>query len=581
VGIAGGGGSRSDVAAGEGAPAWTSLGVWRGWWAGVLLVVLCLSVYLPGFRGIPAVDRDESRFAQASRQMLESGDWIVPRVQDRARLNKPPLIYWLQAGSAKALTGGDVGKDAVWMYRVPSLLAAVGVVLVTWRLGASMFGGFVGFLGAVIVGVCPVFWWEARQARADMVLVLATVVGALALWKCWRGFVDDGRARIGWTMLLWGAVAAGVMTKGPMTPVVLGLGVVALCASTGRWRFVWALRPWLGLVVVFGAVGPWVWMVAREVGWTEYLRTVSEEVLGRSIEPKEGHGGFPGYHTLLLPLLLFPGSVLVGVAVWNAVREWRHGSREKSAPVFLLCLIVPAWMVMELVGTKLPHYTMAVFPFLTLLTARACCVGAEGLHALMRAAVVRWAMTLWLVAVPVFVLVGTAVLAVTLPRVAGIGVIIAGVGVVVAFVGVSVWGLRLGDMPLLQCAAAGAYLCAAVALGFAGPRLEFLWISRRAGAMLRHLDPGEHVAIAAVGSDSERGIVGFHEDSLVFETRGRIERITPGELDAWFAKHPDGLAVVPLEMLVGQTPYMPVARIDGFNYSKGRLTYLCVAGVRP
>jgi len=79
----------------------------RSWKAGGLgLIVLCLLVYIPGLWTIPPVDRDESRFAQASRQMLESGTlegWVVPMVQDRPRLNKPPLIYWLQAGSAYVL----------------------------------------------------------------------------------------------------------------------------------------------------------------------------------------------------------------------------------------------------------------------------------------------------------------------------------------------------------------------------------------------------------------------------------------------------------------------------------------------
>src|SRR6185503_4650826 len=72
----------------------------RSWrWGGAGLVLLCLAVYLPGLFSIPPVDRDESRFAMASWQMYTSGDWVVPRIQERARLNKPPLIYWLQAGA--------------------------------------------------------------------------------------------------------------------------------------------------------------------------------------------------------------------------------------------------------------------------------------------------------------------------------------------------------------------------------------------------------------------------------------------------------------------------------------------------
>ena len=115
-----------------------------------LILVLAVSaaallpgVGLPGLGGLPVVDRDEARFAQASRQMLESSTlegWIVPRVGDRPRLNKPPLIYWMQSGVAWVATGGDPSMDRIWMYRLPSVLAALFAAGLTWWLGRRMFG---------------------------------------------------------------------------------------------------------------------------------------------------------------------------------------------------------------------------------------------------------------------------------------------------------------------------------------------------------------------------------------------------------------------------------------------------------
>ena len=134
---------------------------------------------------MPAIDRDEARFAQASRQMLNAPNWeawVVPRIQDRPRLNKPPLIYWTQAGSASVFTGrlfgtpGDIAaeRDAIWMYRLPSLLAAIAAVLFTWRLGCSMFDSRAAFLGAMLLAASPIMIWESRQARSDMLLVACT-----------------------------------------------------------------------------------------------------------------------------------------------------------------------------------------------------------------------------------------------------------------------------------------------------------------------------------------------------------------------------------------------------------------------
>src|SRR5205823_6279055 len=108
----------------------------------------------------------------------------------------------------------------------------------------------------------------------------------------------------------------------------------------------------------------WVWLVAREEGWETYVATVKDEVLGRSLEPKEGHAGFPGFHTILMPGLLFPGSLLVFAGIWaSAMEAWaaRRADRLSQSgrmSLFLVCVLVPSWVVFEVVGTKLPHYTM-------------------------------------------------------------------------------------------------------------------------------------------------------------------------------------------------------------------------------
>jgi 4-amino-4-deoxy-L-arabinose transferase-like glycosyltransferase len=98
-------------------------------WHVALLMLLGLALYLPGQATLPPMDRDEARYAQATRQMLESGDFIDIRFQDEARYKKPVGIYWLQSVSAGWLAGPE--HDGIWAYRMPSLLAAVGALLLT------------------------------------------------------------------------------------------------------------------------------------------------------------------------------------------------------------------------------------------------------------------------------------------------------------------------------------------------------------------------------------------------------------------------------------------------------------------
>ena len=98
------------------------------------LVIVCLCAFLPGFFTIPPVDRDEARFAQATKQMIESGDYVDIRFQDESRYKKPVGIYWLQAGfvTVGEAVGVPRALTRIWLYRFPSLIGAIGAVLVTY-----------------------------------------------------------------------------------------------------------------------------------------------------------------------------------------------------------------------------------------------------------------------------------------------------------------------------------------------------------------------------------------------------------------------------------------------------------------
>src|SRR5215475_1811740 len=116
----------------------------------VLLSLLCLLLYVPGISTIPPLDRDEARFAQASRQMLETGDYLRIRFQDEARNKKPAGIYWLQAASVAAFSMPE--SSAIWPYRLPSLLGAFGAVFLTFAIGGALFRREAALIGAALLG---------------------------------------------------------------------------------------------------------------------------------------------------------------------------------------------------------------------------------------------------------------------------------------------------------------------------------------------------------------------------------------------------------------------------------------------
>lgn len=586
-----------------------------GWWGAAALVLVCVLAYLPGLFTIPPVDRDESRFAQASKQMAtssETRDWVVPMVGDTPRLNKPPVIYWLQALSARAggVTPGDATAagtvlrepDAsqtriggIGWYRVPSALAAIVGALGTWRLGISMFGvrhARTAWLGGLLLATSLIVMWEARQARADQVLLAVTTAAMLALWHCWSASRTSRVIPLAWSLALWVCVGVGVMVKGPITPMIAALTAVALSAATGRWRWLWALRPVLGLAVVLACGLPWVMLVGREVGWERYLSIIHDEVLGRSVSPAEGHWGPPGYHLVLLPLMFWPGSLLTAAGVvlaWKSARRARTPSDlrgvarlrgwlarftdERPADLFLLAWLLPAWTVFELVSTKLPHYTMPLYPAVALLSARAVATSASSVDAPaamgLRTLGARLGMAVWVVLGVAVAVAAPLVIA----RAMDASLFRSTMLLLGGLVGASAGGLLVAAMALWrgQFARAQSFgvlvmiASAWVTFGAVLPGSGALWTSSRIAQVIASVDGPPGVAVGAVG---------YHEDSLKFLTGGRLDRLGMPGLPAWLDANEGGVLVLPAGTrdanaeLAGRTEQL--GRVRGFNYSKGK-----------
>lgn len=523
--------------------------------------------------------------------MVESGDYVVPRVQDRPRLNKPPLIYWLQSASVKVFGDGPGAwaHGNIWVFRLPSVVCAIGAALVTWRIGCSMFGSRVGLVGAGLLAISPMVVWDAHQARADQLLLLTVVMSQLALWKVWSwpsGVESRGKWRgVVWAMGFWIALGLGVLAKGPITPLVAGLTVIAMSITTRRWGWIWSgLRPMWGVPVMLAVVGPWVYEVGMQVGWERYLAIVWEETIGRSGDAAEGHWGPPGYHTVLLSVLMWPGSMLTLMAMVAAVRGcwgvWKRRENTIDATVFLVAWILPAWVVFELIATKLPHYTMPMYPALALLSGKAVVELAERRGELIeraRSLGSRVGFALW---------VGIGFLGLGLSM-----VLLAAVGGFSTDRGAwTVWAigiggpLVLGTLLLLAMRAIRAErfvvahvlggACVVVwvwaVLGVVLPESSRLWISPRLEAKVAALSEGRNGPVRV-------GLVGFQEDSAVFMLRGQGERLDAEHAMVWMQTHARTGAVLVIDTLRhaelarrAAEKWDLGARVEGYNYSLGR-----------
>lgn len=138
----------------------------------VFLILVGALFFLPGFFTIPPVDRDEPRFAQATKQMVETGDFVDIRYQDEVRYKKPVGIYWLQAAAVEGASalGLPRAQVRIWLYRVPSLLGAIGAVLLTYWTALTFVTRRGAVLAALMLCSCVLLGVEARLAKTDAYL---------------------------------------------------------------------------------------------------------------------------------------------------------------------------------------------------------------------------------------------------------------------------------------------------------------------------------------------------------------------------------------------------------------------------
>src|SRR5476651_2062219 len=202
--------------------------------AAALLVVFCLIAFIPGFFQIPPVDRDEARFAQATKQMLESGEYVDIRFQDEVRYKKPVGIYWLQVAAVKAgqALGVPNARTTIWLYRLPSLFGAIGAVLLTYWAALAFVARRGALVAALMMASSILLGVEARLAKTDAMLLLTSVaaMGAMARIYLTSRRAPDAPADWKTPAILWTALAGGILLKGPLILmfVVLTIASVAI-----------------------------------------------------------------------------------------------------------------------------------------------------------------------------------------------------------------------------------------------------------------------------------------------------------------------------------------------------------------
>lgn len=533
-----------------------------------LLLGLLTIFVLVGHQLVPPMDRDEARFAQASKQMVESGDFITVRFQEDLRAKKPVGIYWLQSVSAQLF-----GDDDIAVYRVPSLLGLLLALVGTYRAGLLLYQPRLALIGTAFLGTSLVVFAEAHLAKTDALLMGLCVWQQLSLLTIYRAYLDGTTPPRSAFLAFWVIMGLAVLVKGPIAPLLGLLTALSLMIWHRDLGLLRRMRVLSGLMIVAALVLPWATLVSLATDGAFLDIAIKGDFLAKVQSGQESHGAPPGTYLVLLAILIWPACLLLP----RALLSLRQILANRDAR-FLVAWLVPFWFVIELTPTKLPHYPLPVLPALALL----CVVGIR--TALPQTKLARYTITAFeflslLVAVVFAMLLIWGAMnyggenSVTAFAFAGLGTIAAACA---SWFGLQ-WILTQNIRPLgMMLAAAMAFNIFAIA-GLL-PSLHRIHLSTAINKVITQM-PARPAAIAAAG---------YHEPSLVFLLGKDLLLLNGREAAFFLGEASGGVALIEsrehevfLETAkaLGLKLDTPI-QVSGINISKGQSAIMLIYRVQ-
>jgi 4-amino-4-deoxy-L-arabinose transferase-like glycosyltransferase len=307
----------------------------------LLLAVAAIGIWSQLWR-MPLFDLDEGAFSEATREMVASGNYLLPTLNGEPRYDKPILIYWLQAGSVKLLGFNE------FALRLPSAICATLWMLAVFRFTRRYVPDpLAAVLAASSVALTLMASIVSHAATADAVLNMLLALSLLDLYR----YLDAPARSLRLRVFVW--IGLGLLAKGPIAmllPVAVSLPYALWRRQLGVWTRA-ALDP-LGWLLLLGIVLPWVLLSYRQDGG-EFLRHfLLDHNVGRYENTLQGHGGKPWYYLALIWLIVAPYTMLLVPALRAA------GSSREPLDVFMMIWFLVVFVVFSFSATQLPHYLL-------------------------------------------------------------------------------------------------------------------------------------------------------------------------------------------------------------------------------
>jgi 4-amino-4-deoxy-L-arabinose transferase-like glycosyltransferase len=537
----------------------------RFWILFIILLAGAWALYLVGDQRVALWDRDEPWYAECSREMLRSGDWVVPRFLGEWRVEKPPLIYWLQASTMWLI--GDTPLAA----RLPSSLGVVVTAAILGLMVRKYAGAQRALWSVLIFSTCGVAIAAAKFCITDGMYMCLISIGQACLATMYAAHQRREHAPPWAAPLFWVVMGLAGLTKGPQGLVMQIFSLVILLfldvkgdrrshrswAEAASWW--WELKPLIAIPILVVVVAPWLIMIHYRANG--FVAGLFQKVKEHAQTSMEGHGKPPGYHALLIFGTFFPWSILLVTAVRLA---WQN----RHLPVIRFGIAATAgpWLLMEtFVFTKLPFYVLPAFPGLAFLTADGLvrCIRSKDRRALRPEACI-WTIAVLGMSVGPFLAIHYS-RDLPAPTAGIIAFCICGV-LYAILVFTSLWRNRVRRAAVLM--GVGMAVMILILYGAIFPGLQVVRLSER---LVDHLR-----AVGACGGDIRVADVGYEEPSLAFYQGGGVRNYDhfaqlgpPAAWPRWIVIREKEWKEVPHDI---QAQFQFIAQEWGIDYSQGGQT---------
>lgn len=337
-----------------------------------VLLLLCSCILFINIGGWELYNPDEPRYAEVAREMMKTGNYIVPRLGSELYSKKPPLFFWLITLCALPL--GDVDSFSA---RMPSAVAAIGVVLFTCLLGRMLFDPLTGFLAGLILFTGIEFFWLATRAHLDMTLTFWITLAQFLLY-CGYARAQGSRRLYACAFFCTGLA---VLTKGPVGIIIPLLTISLFLVFRREFSRFRDLKPGTGLLIAAGTTALWL-VPACIMGGAEYSRDILFKETFGIIKNSFSHREPFYFYVLHFPKDFLPWTLFIPAAALYFLRRRREG--EPFTILFPLVWFIGGFIFLSCISSKRNIYLLSLYPAAALMMAGFWCAairsGKAALH---------------------------------------------------------------------------------------------------------------------------------------------------------------------------------------------------------